>query len=88
MAYTFFELLSLVSFRHLLIGIIRGSEEPDKYVMYGNHRDSWVYGAVDPGSGTACMMEITRMFGELRKSGWKPRRYKFAGAIICALKLY
>ena len=55
-------------------GLIRGSEEPDKYVMYGNHRDAWVYGAVDPSSGTACMMEIVRIYSEMRLEGWRPRR--------------
>ena len=54
--------------------MIWGLEEPDEYVMYGNHRDAWVYGAVDPSSGTSCMMEITRIYGEMLKNGWKPRR--------------
>ena len=42
--------------------------------MYGNHRDAWVYGAVDPSSGTACMMEIVRIYGEMMSEGWRPRR--------------
>ncbi|XP_038076194.1 N-acetylated-alpha-linked acidic dipeptidase 2-like isoform X2 [Patiria miniata] len=57
-----------------VIGFIRGEIEPDRYVVIGNHRDAWVYGAVDPSSGTAAFMEVSRVFGELRKSGWKPRR--------------
>ncbi|XP_078659044.1 aminopeptidase NAALADL1-like [Branchiostoma floridae x Branchiostoma belcheri] len=58
-----------------VIGTIRGSVEPDRYVVYGNHRDGWVYGAVDPASGTACMLEITRVLGALLKSGsWRPKR--------------
>ena len=40
----------------------------------GNHRDAWVYGAVDPNSGTASMLETVHGFGELLKSGWKPKR--------------
>ena len=52
-----------------------GSQEPDRYVMLGNHRDSWTYGAADPSSGTATMMEIVRSFGKVkRKTGWRPRR--------------
>ena len=52
-----------------------GSQEPDRYVMLGNHRDSWTYGAADPSSGTATMMEIVRSLGEVkRKTGWRPRR--------------
>uniref|UniRef100_A0A7M4E732 Aminopeptidase NAALADL1 n=1 Tax=Crocodylus porosus TaxID=8502 RepID=A0A7M4E732_CROPO len=58
-----------------VMGFIRGSQEPDRYVLYGNHRDSWVHGAVDPGSGTAVMLEITRVLGKMLKEGtWRPRR--------------
>lgn len=57
------------------IGIIRGAIEPDRYVLIGNHRDAWVFGALDPSSGTAVMMEISRAMGELVKKGrWRPRR--------------
>ncbi|MEE6516788.1 hypothetical protein FKM82_026534 [Ascaphus truei] len=58
-----------------VMGIIRGTVEPDRYVMYGNHRDSWVHGAIDPSSGTAVMLEITRVLGTKLKEGkWRPRR--------------
>ncbi|XP_018409813.1 PREDICTED: N-acetylated-alpha-linked acidic dipeptidase-like protein [Nanorana parkeri] len=58
-----------------VMGLIRGSVEPDRYIMYGNHRDSWVHGAIDPSSGTAVMLEITRILGEKVKQGkWRPRR--------------
>ncbi|XP_072178184.1 putative N-acetylated-alpha-linked acidic dipeptidase [Diadema setosum] len=56
------------------VGIIRGEIEPDRYVLIGNHRDAWVLGSVDPTSGTACLMEISRVFGMLKKEGWRPRR--------------
>ncbi|KAH9494447.1 Glutamate carboxypeptidase 2, partial [Bulinus truncatus] len=55
--------------------IIRGTVEPDRYVLIGNHRDAWIYGAIDPSSGTAVIMELVRVIGSLVKSGrWKPRR--------------
>jgi hypothetical protein len=57
-----------------IIGYIKGEIEPDRYVMLSNHRDAWGYGAVDPSSGTAQLMEVVRSLGELHKSGWKPRR--------------
>jgi N-acetylated-alpha-linked acidic dipeptidase len=57
-----------------VIGRVRGSELPDEWVVAGNHRDAWVYGAVDPNSGTASMLEAVHGVGELLKSGWKPRR--------------
>jgi N-acetylated-alpha-linked acidic dipeptidase len=57
-----------------VIGRIAGSEYPDELVIAGNHRDAWVYGAVDPNSGTAAMLESVHGMGELLKSGWKPKR--------------
>src|ERR1044071_7022119 len=53
---------------------IDGNEETDRWVVLGNHRDAWVFGAVDPNSGTSAMLEVGRGFGELLKQGWKPRR--------------
>jgi N-acetylated-alpha-linked acidic dipeptidase len=57
-----------------VIGTIHGQEEPDRYVIVGNHRDSWVFGAVDAVSGTATTSEIARALGLLRKTTWRPRR--------------
>lgn len=57
-----------------VIGRVRGSELPDEWVIAGNHHDAWVYGAVDPNSGTTAMLEAVHGVGELLKSGWKPRR--------------
>ncbi|XP_059147936.1 putative N-acetylated-alpha-linked acidic dipeptidase [Physella acuta] len=58
-----------------VFGIIEGEEEPDRYVLFGNHRDAWIYGAIDPSSGTAVMLEVARVMGELVQSGkWRPRR--------------
>jgi N-acetylated-alpha-linked acidic dipeptidase len=63
-----------------VIGRIRGSELPDEWVVAGNHRDAWVYGAVDPSSGTAAMLESVHGIGELLKSGWKPKRSIVVGS--------
>ncbi len=49
-------------------------EDPNAWVVAGNHRDAWVYGAVDPNSGTAAMLETAHGLGELLKQGWKPKR--------------
>jgi N-acetylated-alpha-linked acidic dipeptidase len=57
-----------------VIGTVAGSEFPDEWVIAGNHRDAWTYGAVDPNSGTAAMLEAARGIGELLKQGWKPKR--------------
>jgi N-acetylated-alpha-linked acidic dipeptidase len=57
-----------------VVGRLRGTQRPDEWVVLGNHRDAWVFGGVDPSSGSATMMETARAFGELKRSGWKPRR--------------
>jgi N-acetylated-alpha-linked acidic dipeptidase len=57
-----------------VIGRVRGARFPDEWVVAGNHRDAWVYGAVDPNSGTAAMLEAAHGLGQLLKSGWKPAR--------------
>ncbi len=53
---------------------IRGADLPEEWVVLGNHRDAWVFGGVDPSSGTASMLEMTRALGALLKQGMRPRR--------------
>lgn len=55
-------------------GRILGSRRPDRTVVLGNHRDAWVYGAVDPSSGTATQLELARVLGRLAREGHRPRR--------------
>lgn len=57
-----------------VIGTINGLEEPDRYVLVGNHRDAFFWGAVDASSGSATLMEISRVLGKLKDGGWRPRR--------------
>ena len=57
-----------------VIATIKGSVEPEKLVILGNHRDAWNHGAVDPNSGTAAVLEAARALGAAVKSGWRPKR--------------
>ncbi|CAF1474642.1 unnamed protein product, partial [Adineta steineri] len=57
-----------------VIGIMKGEIEPDRYIVFGNHRDAWTLGALDPSSGTAILLEMTRAIGEMYKNGFRPRR--------------
>lgn len=57
-----------------VIGTFPGAIEPDRRVLLGNHRDAWVYGAVDPHSGTSAFLEMSRAFASLYERGWRPRR--------------
>jgi N-acetylated-alpha-linked acidic dipeptidase len=53
---------------------IRGAKYPDEWIVLGNHRDAWEFGGVDPSSGTASMMEMTRALGDMLKNGTRPDR--------------
>ena len=55
-------------------GRIEGREDPGREVILGNHRDAWVFGGVDPSSGSAALMELARTLGMLKSEGWRPRR--------------
>ena len=57
-----------------VIARVRGSESPEQWVVRGNHRDGWVFGAWDPLSGHVAMLAEAKAIGALLKSGWKPRR--------------
>ncbi|MBS0419290.1 MAG: M28 family peptidase [Proteobacteria bacterium] len=57
-----------------VIAKIPGAQFPDEWVIRGNHRDGWVFGAEDPLSGHVDMMAEGKAIGQLLKSGWKPKR--------------
>ena len=57
-----------------VIATLKGRERPDEWVMRGNHRDGWVFGASDPLSGHVAMMNEAKALGALAKAGWKPKR--------------
>jgi N-acetylated-alpha-linked acidic dipeptidase len=57
-----------------IIARMEGTEWPDEWVIRGNHHDAWVIGAKDPISGLVVLLEQARIFGELYKQGWRPRR--------------
>ncbi len=57
-----------------VIATMRGSEEPDEWVLRANHYDGWVNGAQDPISGQVALLEEARALGQLAQTGWRPRR--------------
>jgi N-acetylated-alpha-linked acidic dipeptidase len=57
-----------------VIATLQGSEYPDQWVIRGNHRDAWVFGAGDPLSGIAVMLAEAQAIGELHKQGIIPKR--------------
>lgn len=57
-----------------VIATLKGKEKPDEWIVRGNHRDGWVFGASDPLSGHVAMMGEAKALGALSKAGWKPKR--------------
>ena len=58
-----------------VFGFLEGKEEKDRYVIVGNHYDSWGPGAVDPSIGMSALMELSRTFMQVHNyTGWRPRR--------------
>jgi N-acetylated-alpha-linked acidic dipeptidase len=57
-----------------VVATIKGAVWPDQWVIRGNHRDGWVYGAEDPLSGQTATMEEAKSIGALLKTGWRPKR--------------
>lgn len=57
-----------------IIATIPGSNPGEPGVMLGAHYDAWVYGAADPSSGTAVVMEAATVLAEMSRNGWQPRR--------------
>jgi N-acetylated-alpha-linked acidic dipeptidase len=57
-----------------VIAKIPGAQSPDEWIVRGNHRDGWVFGAWDPLSGHVAMLAEAKAIGALLKTGWKPQR--------------
>lgn len=60
-----------------VIAVIKGTQDSanDQPIVLGNHRDAWVFGAADPNSGSAVLLEVARGLGSLlTHTDWKPKR--------------
>jgi N-acetylated-alpha-linked acidic dipeptidase len=57
-----------------VVAKIRGSQEPERWIIRGNHHDGWVFGATDPLSGQVALMAEAKAIGKLVRDGWQPRR--------------
>lgn len=57
-----------------VVAQLRGLEEPEAHIYVGAPRDALCFGATQPGSGSAILMELVRIFGKLAQNGWRPRR--------------
>ena len=57
-----------------VVATLKGSTYPDQWVLRGNHRDGWVFGASDPLSGQVALLAEAKAFGQLARQGWRPKR--------------
>jgi N-acetylated-alpha-linked acidic dipeptidase len=57
-----------------VIAVLPGATKPDEWVVRGNHRDGWVFGASDPLTGQVALMSEAKALGELARTGWRPDR--------------
>ncbi len=57
-------------FSENVIGMIRGTEYPDEWIVVSAHHDRWFQGAQDDSVGVAVMLELARVISE----GYRPRR--------------
>ncbi|CAN7985780.1 unnamed protein product [Ixodes hexagonus] len=56
------------------IGIIRGSIEPDRYVLMGSHTAWQSRGDAQPLLALSQLVAQVKAFGRIHKLGWRPRR--------------
>ncbi len=57
-----------------VVGMLKGSEAPEEWIILGSHYDAWGFGATDPNSGTAMLLSLSETLGALSKSGFQPKR--------------
>ena len=57
-----------------VVGTLEGSEFPDEWIILGAHYDAWSFGASDPNSGTAMLLQVAEALGELSRQGYRPKR--------------
>ncbi|XP_055480960.1 transferrin receptor protein 1 [Psammomys obesus] len=58
-----------------IFGLIKGFEEPDRYVVVGAQRDAWGPGAAKSAVGTGLLLKLAQAFSDMvTKGGFKPSR--------------
>jgi N-acetylated-alpha-linked acidic dipeptidase len=57
-----------------VVGVLKGRETPNEWIVRGNHHDGWVMGASDPLSGQIALLAEAKALGGFVKAGWRPKR--------------
>ncbi len=61
----------------LLTADLPGRTDPDRFVLFSGHVDSWHYGAMDNGSADAVMLEMARVLSRRRRRLRRGIRFAF-----------
>lgn len=58
-----------------IFGVIKGFEEPDRYIVVGAQRDAWGPGAAKSSVGTGLLLKLAQAFSDMvSRGGFKPSR--------------
>ncbi|CAH6792264.1 Tfrc [Phodopus roborovskii] len=58
-----------------IFGVIKGFEEPDRYIVVGAQRDAWGSGAAKSSVGTGLLLKLAQAFSNMvSRDGFKPSR--------------
>lgn len=57
-----------------VVATLKGSTNPDEWVILGCHYDAWSFGSTDPNSGTSMLLSLTETLGNMAKEGFQPSR--------------
>ncbi|XP_028915063.1 transferrin receptor protein 1 [Ornithorhynchus anatinus] len=58
-----------------IFGVVKGLDEPDRYVVVGAQRDAWGPGIAKSGVGTSLLLNLARTYSDMvLTGGYKPRR--------------
>uniref|UniRef100_A0A3B4EWN2 Transferrin receptor protein 1-like n=1 Tax=Pundamilia nyererei TaxID=303518 RepID=A0A3B4EWN2_9CICH len=60
---------------HNVFGVIKGFDDPDRYIVLGAQRDAWGSGYARATVGTSVLVQLAKAFREMVKNdGFRPRR--------------
>jgi hypothetical protein len=61
----------------ITLGLVEGSEEPEKFLVFGGHMDSWGGGVTCNATGNFAVLEIARVLGKYRRELKRSTRIGF-----------